>query len=960
MSATADIFLFGEFRLDRRGHVLSRRNERGIFVPVPIGVRALDILSVLVERPSDLVTKQEIMAAVWGRTVVESANLTVQISALRGVLDEGRTEGSCIQTVATRGYRFVAPITRNEHAIPVPTAGGKPNEPGFGSTSVSSCLAVVVLPFANLSDDPAQGYFADGITDDLTTDLSWIPEFFVISRSAALAYRGKSVDARQVGRELGIDYVVEGSLRAIGSHLHVNAQLIDAESGAHVWADRFETNGNDMSAAGGEITGRLSWELTRNLFAEASRRAERDSRSDAKTLAMRGWSVYHRPRSSVNLQQALQLWERALRIDPGLMSAKIGIALVCASNFWYGWSHSFQRDEARAEQLLLEVFAVDPSDITARIVMGILRRLQGRLTESKIELESVPALERNVAGLRQLGATLVYLGQPEAAIRSLERSIRISPYEANIGFNHTYWGLCHLLLGRVEKAIDHLRMARTSNPRIYVVHLYLAAALGLNGEVDEASAALAEGIRLKPEVNSLAAWQIYRPWESNPKYLALRAKTLEIGLHRAGFPVELTPHEIQAPAVSLIAGSRVGAPRLSIVVLPFNNLSSDPNQEYFADAVTDDLTTDLSRISGSFVIARSSAFTYKGKSIDAKVVGRELGVRYVLEGSVRRVGNRVRINTQLIDAGTGAHLWAERFDRETNDLFALQDEITSQIAVALGSELVIAEAARLTGHPDALDFILRGRAASYKPPSRDNFDETINLFERALTFDPRSSEAQSYLAIELTARVLEGIADTAAADIARAEGLAWQALAASPRSGLAHFAKAQVLRTQHRYREAIPEYEMALAFNRYEMGAYAPLGWCKLHTGSIDKVIPLAEQAIRLSPRDPLIDSWYSQTGMVHLLQSRTSEAIVWFEKARSANPVLPIVHAHLASAYALEGETEHAAAELAKALQLSGDDRYASIARLKAVGFLGVAKIRALYEATYFAGLRKAGMPKE
>jgi tetratricopeptide (TPR) repeat protein len=153
---------------------------------------------------------------------------------------------------------------------------------------------------------------------------------------------------------------------------------------------------------------------------------------------------------------------------------------------------------------------------------------------------------------------------------------------------------------------------------------------------------------------------------------------------------------------------------------------------------------------------------------------------------------------------------------------------------------------------------------------------------------------------------------------------------------------------------------MVLGFNRYCLAVYAPLGWCKLHTGSIDEVIPLAAQAIRLSPRDPLIHSWYSQTGAVHLLQSRTSEAILWFEKARNANPAAPIVHAHLASAYALKGAAEHAASELAEARRLSGDDRYASIGCLKAVGFLGVAKIRALYEATYFAGLRKAGMPEE
>ena len=402
------------------------------------------------------------------------------------------------------------------------------------------------------------------------------------------------------------------------------------------------------------------------------------------------------------------------------------------------------------------------------------------------------------------------------------------------------------------------------------------------------------------------------------------------------------------------------SPRLSIVVLPFTNLSNDPEQEYFADGITDDLTTDLSRISGSFVIARNTAFTFKGRSADVRQIGREIGVRYVLEGSVRRAGDRMRVNAQLTDAESGAHLWAERFDRDTDDLFALQDEITSQIALALGSELVIAEAARLTGHPDALDYIIRGRAASYKPPSRDNFDKTISLYERALALDPRSVEAQSYLAIELTGRALDNMTDTAAADIARAEGLAGQALAASPRCSLAHYAKGQVLRAQNRYGEAISEYETALAFNRNWLGAYAPLGWCKLHNGSMDETIPLAEQAIRLSPRDPFIGNWYFQTGAVHFLQSRTNEAIVWFEKARSANTLRPIVHAYLASAYALKGETEHAVAELAEARRLSGDDRYSSIGRLKAAGYFGATKIRALYETTLFVGLRKAGMPEE
>jgi adenylate cyclase len=420
------------------------------------------------------------------------------------------------------------------------------------------------------------------------------------------------------------------------------------------------------------------------------------------------------------------------------------------------------------------------------------------------------------------------------------------------------------------------------------------------------------------------------------------------------------------PTISPTARPAV-VPRLSIVVLPFTNLSNDPEQQYFADGITEDLTTDLSRIADMFVISRNTAFTYQNKRIDTKQIGRELGVRYVLEGSVRRSGNQLRVTAQLIDAATDAHLWAERFDGDMGDLFALQNEITSRIAVALNLELIGAEAARPTEHPDALDYILRGRAALNKPSTRDGRAEAIGLFERALALDPRSAEAQSALAATLAGRAMDGMAGSAAADIARAEGLAGQALAASPRSPSVHYAKGQVLRAQvqvlhaqDRCEEAITEYETAIALNRNLVYPIASLGWCKLLAGSIEEVIPHAEQAIRLSPRDPHINVCYQQIGVVHLLQSHIDEAIVWLEKARNANPAHPIIRANLASAYGLKGESERAAAELADAQRLSRDGRYCSIARLKAAPYLGVPKIRALFEATYLAGLRLAGMPEE
>jgi TolB-like protein/DNA-binding winged helix-turn-helix (wHTH) protein len=403
-------------------------------------------------------------------------------------------------------------------------------------------------------------------------------------------------------------------------------------------------------------------------------------------------------------------------------------------------------------------------------------------------------------------------------------------------------------------------------------------------------------------------------------------------------------------------------PRLSIVVLPFDNLSHDPGQQYFADGMTDDVTTDLSRLPGMIVISRNTAFTYRNKSVDTKEIGRELNVRYVLEGGVQRSGNQVRINAQLIDAETDSHLWAERFDRDMGDLFAPQNEITGRIAVALNLELIDREAARPTDNPDALDYILRERAVYLKPISRAIHAEAINLLERALAIDPGSVEAQSRLAWSLAGRVLSNMTDSAAADLARARGLSEQALAASPRYALAHLAKGDVLRALRRCAEAIPEYEAVLASDRNFVYAYFALGQCKMLTGSIEETIPLEERAIRLSPRDPGIGVWYQQIGLVHLLQSRTGEAILWLEKARNAIPAHPMIRGDLAAAYALDGEADRAAAELAEARRLGGDDRYSSIARLRAVRKYDLAapEIRALYEATYLAGLRKAGMPEE
>ncbi len=407
------------------------------------------------------------------------------------------------------------------------------------------------------------------------------------------------------------------------------------------------------------------------------------------------------------------------------------------------------------------------------------------------------------------------------------------------------------------------------------------------------------------------------------------------------------------------SGETRPVPRLSIIVLPFTNLSDDREQQYFADGITEDLTTELSRIAPMFVISDRTAFGYRDNPNAAKQIDRELGVRYVVEGSVRRSGQEVRVDAKLIDAESGALLWAERFDRDTGDFFTLQDEMTSRIAIALNLELLAAAATRPVEHPDALDYLLRGRAVYLRVPVRDGHAEAISLFERALALDPGSVEAQSRLAMALTARVLDEVSDTAETDISRARELVDQALAASPRDPLAHFAKGLLLRAQHRYEDAVPEYEAAIAFNRNWASAYADLGWSKFWVGSIEQAVSLMERAVQLSPRDPQIGNWESRIGLLYLVQSRIDDAILWLEKARVAAPDIPWVHLRLASAYSLKGETERAAAELTEVQRIGSGRHDLSIARLKA-GFLAPRKIDPLFETTFYAGLRKAGVREQ
>ena len=325
------------------------------------------------------------------------------------------------------------------------------------------------------------------------------------------------------------------------------------------------------------------------------------------------------------------------------------------------------------------------------------------------------------------------------------------------------------------------------------------------------------------------------------------------------------------------------AARLSIVVLPFANLSNDPAQDYFADGVTENLTTELSRLHNSFVIARNTAFTFKGKNIAPKAIGKELGVRYVLEGSVQRDANRVRVNAQLIDAESGAHVWADRFEDDVADLFKLQDEVVARLARTLQVELVNAEAQRSLHdrprNPDAIDLTMRGLALLNQPRAKASFYEGRDLFEQALTLDPTNADALAGAAYVDLADYSFGWSDQQ--DLyARAMQRADQALLLNPHQALAHHAKATLIMFKAKpndpasANEVIAEAEAALRADPSFAQAYEPMAVGEMLLGRYEQSISHLEQAMRISPRDSHIGLWYMQIGRQLLALRRYDAAI--------------------------------------------------------------------------------------
>ncbi|PTE10706.1 winged helix-turn-helix domain-containing tetratricopeptide repeat protein [Mesorhizobium helmanticense] len=458
-------FAFGPFVLDSDAGTLLRND-----VPVAVGYRGLKLLAALVERPGEILEKAELMDAAWPGTAVEEGNLTVQISQLRKLLgpsgDASNGGGEWIATVPRVGYRFTGAIEQLGSAKrkPLPL----PDKP-----------SIAVLPFVNFSNDPEQDSFADGLTEDLITDLSRISGLFVIARNSTFAYKGKAMDVRGIAEDLGVRYLLEGSARRAAGRVRINAQLVDAASGEHLWAERFDRSLEDIFAVQDEVTATIVEALLGRLRAPPPR--NRPKNLEAYDLCVRARKLIDD--SPQTAREAHLMLTRAVSLDPGYAEAYRWLAM----NHWMGWVHWGQPIEPNrgiALELARKAVAIDPNDAGCHWVLANLLAYERSFDEADAEFAKAFELDPNEADAWATLADITTLaGRVEEGLEQIRKAFRLNPFPAS--WYYLTLGQAQYAAREYEAAVETLRRDetyRTSSRR------FLAASLAQLGRLDEARA----------------------------------------------------------------------------------------------------------------------------------------------------------------------------------------------------------------------------------------------------------------------------------------------------------------------------------------------------------------------------------------------------------------------------------------------------------------------------------------
>jgi len=750
--------------------------------------------------------------------------------------------------------------------------------------------SIAVLPFANLSGDPKQEYLSDGISEEIISALSSVPKLFVIARNSTFTYKGKPVKVQQVSEELGVRYVLEGSVKKSGDKIRITAQLVDALNGHHLWAQRYDRNLDDIFAVQDEITKKIitamQVKLTEGEQARAAARGTDNLEAYLKCLQANEYSS----RSNIESNAlAKQLAEEAIALDPEYAWAYYRLASSHQEDVWFGTSKSPKQSTAKAKELLQKAIVLDENLAAAHGLLGFIYAVEKQHDKALAQGKKAVALNPNSARAHMyLGKVLIFAGNHKEAIPEYKIAIRLNP----ITPSYYMWslGLSYAATGQYDEGIEWCEKAVHMEPDSLMARIMMTAVYSWSGRDEEARAEAAEVLRINPDFSL--------------EKFAKRAKPgLVSALRKAGLP--------DNPSLLL-------PDKPSIAVLAFDNMSADPQQEYLADGISEHIIFALSKISKLFVIARHSTFSYKGKPVKVQQISRELGVRYVMEGSVQRAGDRLRITAQLIDATTGNHLWSNSYIRELKDLFAVQDDITKNIITAIQVKLTEGEQARATAKgTNNLDAYLKCLQAN-ELAHQINIESNAlakKLAEEAVALDPEYAMAYKVLGqshmLDIWLRTSKSRKDS----MAKAMELVHKAIVLDDSYAEAHALLGYLYTMTKQYEKGIAQAEKAVALNPNSAESRMRLGKTLSFAGRWGESIPVYKKAIRLNPIPQNI--YFYSLGVSYFHTGQYEEAIEWCEKAVHREPDSLYARIMMTMVYSGSGRLEEARAQAAEVLRI-------------------------------------------
>lgn len=477
---------FGPFRVD-----LSRRQLWRDEMPIRLQRRPLEILCALARAKGEVVTKDELLTQLWSGRIVEEGNLHVHVSSLRKALGEASESHSYIVTVPGRGYRLAGLPGRTSDQLTE-----------LSTRSLADKPSIAVLPFANLNGDPEQDYFANGIADEVITGLTRYPSLFVIARNSSFTYRGLVVDLKQVARELGVRYALQGSLRTSGNRIRVIAKLVEAETGNHLWAERYDRNFTDVFTVQDEITEAIITGIAPAIADAERKRAIRKLPANIDAWAAYQHGLWHLANSSEDdAIQADQWFRKSIELDRNFVGGYTGLALTHL-HFGSLWgTQSMSEAQASPEEWIRRGVAVDGGDPQARSVLGITLYMRGECDGAEIEARNALALSPNLADAHAvLAAALIFSGRARGGLSSLDTCIRLDPRSPRLAVRLIQKAISYYFCAEYKEAAITAAHVIRQYPKYPFAYRWLAAALGQLNQVDEARQALKEAITIAPEM----------------------------------------------------------------------------------------------------------------------------------------------------------------------------------------------------------------------------------------------------------------------------------------------------------------------------------------------------------------------------------------------------------------------------------------------------------------------------